>query len=108
MNSTVTGEQIELSPSTAAKMKEDFNKNLHPLNVVRMRYRMEDRIEEKRTVFKLGFEAVGQGIESNIQRIQQSGSEGIVDIHTKWYGIISVDESTNYNEGIPAVALFAE
>jgi hypothetical protein len=76
-----------------------------------MRYRIQDLDDKESSLFKLGnAKVLGTGAKINLKKIEEAGSEGIVDLCTKWYeaGSDTTDEHENYNRGVPAVALFCQ
>ena len=106
------GELIELASETASNMLMSYTKSKYKkLNVIRMRYRIQDLDDKESSLFKLGnAKVLGTGAKINLKKIEEAGSEGIVDLCTKWYeaGSDTTDEHENYNRGVPAVALFCQ
>ncbi|MFN5746189.1 MAG: hypothetical protein ACK443_08915 [Methylococcaceae bacterium] len=106
------GELIELASETASSMLMSYTRSKDKtLNVIRMRYRLQDLDQRESSLFKLGnVKLLGTGAKINLKKIEEAGSEGIVDLCTKWYEPDSntPDENENYNQGVPAVALFCQ
>ena len=106
---TFMNELTELDIETSKNMFKSFKENPPPLNVIRMRFRMQDTYSDGGELFKLGLKALGNGGEIKLKSVDEAGSEGIIDLHTKWYNTgQSVDEEENYKKGVPAVALYCQ
>ena len=76
-----------------------------------MRKRIKDSTSKEKKVFKCGIPKVlGNSASAEVTKVVEAGSEGILDIVTKWYGTNSRswDGINAYNEGVPAVALFSQ
>jgi hypothetical protein len=104
----------DIDMASVNKIKLEFE-SLKPdkrvLNVIRMRKRIKDSTSDEKKVFKCGIPKVlGNSASVEVIKVVEEGSEGILDIVTKWYGTNSStwkgDEA--YNEGVPAVALFSQ
>jgi hypothetical protein len=109
--STVNGknELIELAPDTAKKLFEKGANN-RKLEAIRMRYRIQDTHNQDSN-FTLGFKVLGNGLKINLKKVNQAGSEGIVDLTIVWMNGLSnsgVISSTNYEQAVPAVTLFCQ
>lgn len=113
---TPSGERIELDTDTAKKMKESFEKSTlseRSLNVIRMRFRLQDQAEAESTLFKLGsgsYKILGNGGNIELKSVSEAGSEGIIDVAVKWYGTANQfgDEQSKYESGVPPVALYCQ
>jgi hypothetical protein len=134
-------EIIELAPKTATEMHNRFDvccsDKTYPnpntpkiqLNAIRMRYRIQDLNERKeKPLFKLGFKILGNGAGIQLNKIEDAGSEGIIDLHVEWFSQETrprstalrseselkethnseskFDETRHYEQGVPPVALF--
>jgi hypothetical protein len=108
---------IELEGKTAHNLITTFNgydkkKKHEKLSVIRMRYRIQDTKNKEKKLFSLGAKIAGNGAKFKLSKIDEAGSEGIIDLYTKWYPgnktIVSSSESVQYNKGVPAVALFSQ
>ncbi|UOA10477.1 hypothetical protein [Methylobacter sp. S3L5C] len=108
--STVNGknELIELAPDTAKKIFE-AGKSSRKLEAIRMRYRIQDT-HNGDSDFTLGFKVLGNGLGISLKKVNQAGSEGIVDLATVWMNGLSnaFSNSTNYEQAVPAVTLFCQ
>jgi hypothetical protein len=109
--STVNGknELIELAPDTAKKLFEKGANN-RKLEAIRMRYRIQDTHNQDSN-FTLGFKVLGNGLKINLKKVNQAGSEGIVDLTIVWMNGLSnsgVISSTNYEQAVPPVTLFCQ
>ena len=90
---------------------ENLQQDKRVLNVIRMRKRIKDSTSKEKKVFKCGIPKVlGNSASAEVTKVVEAGSEGILDIVTKWYGSnsSSMDGINAYNEGVPAVALFSQ
>jgi hypothetical protein len=111
-----SGERIELDTDTAKKMKASFEKSKlseRSLNVIRMRFRLQDQAEAESTLFKLGsgsYKLLGNGGNIELKSVSEAGSEGIIDVAVKWYGTANQfgDEQSKYESGVPPVALYCQ
>jgi hypothetical protein len=56
------------------------------LEALRLRYRMRDTESKDRTLFKLGVYPYASEVYTQIDKIEQYGSEGIVDLHVTGFG----------------------
>jgi hypothetical protein len=103
---------IELESSAAQTLLAEFNQQQSKqtkLNVIRMRFRIQDTKSKDSTLFKLGAKLLGNGANIKVSKIEEAGSEGIIDLRTEWYGSSSPNNSgENYKTGVPAVALFCQ
>ena len=97
-------------------MKESFEKSTlseRSLNVIRMRFRLQDQAEAESTLFKLGsgsYKILGNGGNIELKSVSEAGSEGIIDVAVKWYGTANQfgDEQSKYESGVPPVALYCQ
>ena len=113
---TPSGERIELDTDTAKKMKESFEKSTlseRSLNVIRMRFRLQDQAKAESTLFKLGsgsYKILGNGGNIELKSVSEAGSEGIIDVAVEWYGTANKfgDELSKYESGVPSVALYCQ
>jgi hypothetical protein len=113
---TPSGERIELDTDTAKKMKESFEKSTlseRSLNVIRMRFRLQDQAEAESTLFKLGsgsYKILGNGGNIELKSVSEAGSEGIIDVAVEWYATANQvgDEQSKYESGVPPVALYCQ
>ena len=103
---------IELESSAAQTLLAEFNQQQSKqtkLNVIRMRFRIQDTKSKDSTLFKLGAKLLGNGANIKVSKIEEAGSEGIIDLRTEWYGSSLPNNSDeNYKTGVPAVALFCQ
>ncbi len=105
---SVIGENIEMPKSNSDEFIKKFDRNKHALNVVRMRYRIQDASSEETVIFKLGLKILGTGAKGSASEVEEAGSQGVVDLHTKWFGVPFENKSSeNYDQGVPAVGLFS-
>ena len=105
-------ELIELSTETAADFIALPNAQ-RTLQAIRLRYRMQDKRNNDKD-FTLGnFKVAGNSVGITLKRVDQAGSEGIVDLYTKWFtpGINAhFDPTIPYNDekSVPPVTLFCQ
>ena len=116
---TVNGnkELTELAPDTAKKITEKYEKSPYKSpEVVRLRYRMQDMSNRDSDLFKLGGFKVDAGGVSfgggiTLKKVDRAGSEAIVDLHAVWFDDVANsrgDQTINYENGVPQVALFCQ
>lgn len=92
MISTSTGQEqklIELEPKTAEIMLKSFkyiDVNERKLESIRMRWRIQDMANSSSNYFKLGISVFNQGGTIALKKIDEAGSEGIVDLCTVFFG----------------------
>lgn len=112
---TVNGkkELTELAPDTAKKILGKYQASSYKSpEVVRLRYRMQDMSNRDSDLFKLGgFKVAGNGGGITLKEVNRAGSESIVDLHTLWFDATANsrnDQTINYENGVPQVALFCQ
>ena len=110
-------ELTELAPDTAKKITEKYEKSPYKSpEVVRLRYRMQDMSNRDSDLFKLGGFKVDAGGVSfgggiTLKKVDRAGSEAIVDLHAVWFDDVANsrgDQTINYENGVPQVALFCQ
>ena len=110
-------ELTELAPDTAKKITKKYEKSPYKSpEIVRLRYRMQDMSNRDSDLFKLGGFKVDAGGVSfgggvTLKRVQRAGSEAIVDLHAVWFDDDANsrdDQTINYENGVPQVALFCQ
>jgi hypothetical protein len=84
----------------------------HPnLQAIRIRRRIADVMDESATKFKLGFKIGDTQAGIELKKIDEAGSEGIVDVYTRWfypyegYNQGGTYATLGHEAGIPPVAL---
>ena len=110
-NGSIDQELIELEADTSKKMLSRFERSTDKsLNVIRMRFRLQDANSNEKNLFKIGAKLLGNGARIQLKKVEEAGSEGIIDLCTSWYGFLldSQTEAYKYNAGVPAVALFCQ
>lgn len=95
---------IELKPNIAKEMLESFEykgSEARKLESIRMRWRIQDLLDDGSDLFKLGVKVFGNGVKINLKKVDQGGSEGIVDICMVFFGDLRevAEESNDYNPG---------
>lgn len=103
-------ELTELAPDTAKKILDQFKISPSTPEAIRLRYRMQDQ-RNRDSDFKLGFKVAGTGGGITLKKIDRAGSEAIVDLHTVWMDDTAnsrMDQTVNYENGVPPVALFCQ
>ena len=79
------------------------------LQAIRLRYRIADSENKRRTRFSLGFKYIASlGVQ--LESVENAGSEGIVNLGTHWFGEFAkynaMDNQTQaYEDAVPQVAL---
>lgn len=79
------------------------------LQAIRLRYRIADSENKRRTRFSLGFKYIGSlGVQ--LESVENAGSEGIVNLGTHWFENFSkynamTSQTQAYEEAVPQVAL---
>lgn len=112
--------QIPLEPEQkngpAKKLLQDMkdkNKSTpFTLEAIRVRYRIADLDENKKTLFKLGLKPPVVKLEVNLAKVTQAGREGIIDLYTHWFSPElkqfnqeKLDRREAYEKATPPVAL---
>ena len=109
---------IELKPDTGENMLEIFEKNetRRKLESIRMRWRIQDMADSSKNLFKLGISVLNQGGNITLKRIDEAGSEGIVDLCTVFFGDLkevpkesldySRDRSNALESAVPPTVLY--
>jgi len=110
-------EFTELAPGTAKKITEKYDGSPYKSpEVVRLRYRLQDISNRDSDLFKLGGFKVDAGGVSfgggiTLKKVNRAGSEAIIDLHAVWFDDEANsrnDQTINYENGVPQVALFCQ
>jgi len=96
-NGSGTNKVIGLSSDTTKQLLKSF-KLTRKLESIRMRYRLQDLSNDDSDGFSLGFKIFGTGVGIKLKNVDQSGSEGIVDLHTEWMDNSLVKVTTKAKE----------